>query len=105
MIDTKKSIRAVNKVRLHESLRSLEADMVDFYFYFKNEHDASRLWDILEGFGFEVACFERSRSKRNEWVLIVAKRILEDSLLPICEQFDVFAKQFNGVFDGYEREF
>lgn len=105
MINTKKSIRAVNKIRLHESLRSLEADIVDFYFYFKNEQDASELRTILESYGFEVVCLERSRSKKNEWVLIVAKKILEESLIQVCEQFDIYARKFNGKFDGYEREF
>ena len=94
-----------NNHRLHSSLRSLETDDVDFYFYFDEEKDGESLKCFLEHKGFEIVCFEPSHLlDKNKWVLIVAKRILEDSLYQICKEFDAYAKKFNGKYDGYERE-
>ncbi len=94
-----------NIFRLHSSIRSLESDDVDFYFYFDSEIDGERLMLFLERKGFEIVCFEPSGCPgKSKWVLIVSKKILEDSLFQICKEFDSYAKKFNGKYDGYERE-
>lgn len=98
----KKKLRTLKIDRRHTGLRCMDGDVVDFYFYFSNENDAKNLKIILEGYGFEVLRCDPSTTIINEWVLIVSKKILEKSLYQVCEQFDMFAKRFNGFFDGYE---
>lgn len=100
----KKRIHLIPFHRDHAFLRSLESDMVEFYFHFPQEVDAFRFQALLATKGFYVSSFRRMDSlRKKEWELVVFRRILEDALFSICMQFDAYAKQYNGTYDGYER--
>ncbi len=101
----KRAYQIANLLRRQQSLRKLCFEEVDFYFYFKQKDNALKVKDILENEGFEVVDFDISWYGNGErWCLIVTKKIREDELFPICQRFDLYAKKFNGEYDGYERE-
>lgn len=100
-----KILYVANLIRHHEALRGLKVEDVDFYFYFDRETDGERCKALLEKEGFEVLNFDFfDLRQKGKWSLIVTKKIRDEDLLRLCKKFEFYAKQFNGEYDGYERE-
>jgi uncharacterized protein (DUF924 family) len=89
--------------RLSQHYSDLDSEhALDFFFYLPSAEHAESIADRLRGAGFEAAL--RACDESTRWLCVATKQTIpdEEGLNYYGEWFRILAREYEGVFDGWE---